>query len=782
MAILAVSALVGTVAVRLRQPLICAFIAVGILLGPSGLDWIQSNDQIHLLGEIGLAVLLFVVGLKLDLHLIRSMGPVSLATGLGQVAFTSVGGFFLAWALGMTPLTALYVAVALTFSSTIIVVKLLSDKRETEALHGRIALGFLIVQDLVVVLAMVGLSVLAGQSHLHPGLQVLLVLVKAAGMIAVVSLASFLVLPRLVPLLGRSTELLVLFSIAWALALAHLGSVLGFSKEVGAFAAGVSLASTAYRDILGARLVALRDFLLLFFFLDLGSRLDMGALGSQVVASVVLSLFVLIGNPIIVMVIMGYMGYRRRTGLLAGLTVAQISEFSLILIAMGAAAGHVGQDAVGVVTLVGLITIGLSTYMILYSQPLYEWLAPYLGIFERKVPYREDAVKGLAVGTRTADVVLFGLGRYGSAIARGLMERDRHVLGVDFNPQAVREWTALGWPAVYGDAEDPEFASLLPLAGARWVVSSIREPRVNAAIAQAVRHAGYRGNLALSGDARAEVAGAAGDAADLFLVPFENAAEQAVALLLATEEEIARRHMDKVIEALSDHYIICGFGRMGQQICRDLQRQGFPHVVVEENPEQLPRLKEREVLHVAGKACEDEVLIRAGIGRARGLIAVAATDEENVFIVLTARVLNPRLQIVARSILEENEDKLRRAGADRVISPYILGGRRMAAAVMKPGVMDFVDLVLHDDSVDTDIVDVAVTAGSPAANKTLGELNLWQAYGVTVLALKHPGEELAAAPSPEVVLREGTELILMGRASQIAEASRVLTNNQPDRW
>ena len=158
--LLLVAAVIGAIGVRLRQPLIVAFIAVGILVGPSVLGWVSANDQVDLLAQLGIALLLFVVGLKLDLHIIRTMGPVALATGLGQVLFTSVIGYFIAIALGMTSVTALYVAVALTFSSTIIIVKLLSDKREVDALHGRIAIGFLIVQDIVVVLVMIGLTAL----------------------------------------------------------------------------------------------------------------------------------------------------------------------------------------------------------------------------------------------------------------------------------------------------------------------------------------------------------------------------------------------------------------------------------------------------------------------------------------------------------------------------------------------------------------------------------------------------------------------------------------------
>ncbi len=524
--LLLLAAAVGALGVRLRQPLIVAFIAVGILVGPSVLGWVSANDQVDLLAKFGITLLLFVVGLKLDLHIIRTMGPVALATGLGQVIFTSVVGYLIGYAFGMTPVTALYVAVALTFSSTIIIVKLLSDKREVDALHGRIALGFLIVQDLVVVLVMIGLNALGATGDVSWTQAAFAVLVKGVGFLLLVGLAMRYLLPRLLHMLSRSHELLVLFGIAWGLALAALGVMLGFSKEVGAFVAGVSLASTPYRDALGARLTSVRDFLLLFFFLDLGAQLDLGLLGAQLVESLVFSLFVLIGNPLIVMVIMGVLGYRSRTGFLAGLTVAQISEFSLVLGALGLSLGHISAETMGLITLVGLITISVSTYMIIYSHPLYERLAPWLRIFERRQPHREamqDAVPDDAV----PQVILFGLGRYGSGIARSLREGGWRVLTVDFNPDLVRAGDPMGYPVIFGDAEDPEFIATLPLGRVQWVVSTARERHVNLSLIHALKGLDYGGRIAITAQSPDEVARLEQAGADVVLVPFADAAHEA---------------------------------------------------------------------------------------------------------------------------------------------------------------------------------------------------------------------------------------------------------------
>ncbi|HET6518695.1 MAG TPA: cation:proton antiporter, partial [Geminicoccaceae bacterium] len=346
-ALLVLASAVGLLGLALRQPLIVSFIAVGILAGPSVLGVVHSSEPIELLAQLGIAVLLFLVGLKLDLHLIRTIGGVSLATGLGQVVFTSVIGFVICLALGLDPLTGLYVAVALTFSSTIIVVKLLSDKREIDSLHGRIALGFLIVQDLVVVLAMTVLSAFGvGVAADAPVAGVLLVVVNGALLLGAVGLFIRYVADPLLARVARAPELLLCFAIAWATFGAALADLLGFSKELGGLLAGVSLASTPYREAISSRLTSLRDFLLLFFFIVLGSHLDLGLVGGQVAPALVLSAFVLIGNPLIVLAIMGAMGYRKRTGFLAGLTVAQISEFSLIFMAMGLTLGHVDAEAV----------------------------------------------------------------------------------------------------------------------------------------------------------------------------------------------------------------------------------------------------------------------------------------------------------------------------------------------------------------------------------------------------------------------------------------------------
>ena len=530
----------GIVGTLLRQPMIVAFIAAGLLAGPDVLNIVRSTEAVALLSQISIAVLLFLVGLKLDMTLVRNLGRVAVATGLGQVGFTSAIGFVLCLVMGFDWVTSLYVAVALTFSSTIIIVKLLSDKREVDSLHGKIALGFLIVQDLFVVFAMVVVSTMgigAPEAHGGGGLGTLVI-----GTLALTALAWVFIrhlADPLTRLLGRSGELLVIFAVAWAAGLAAVADLVGLGKELGGLLAGVTLASTPVRDLLGARLAALRDFLLLFFFLSLGAGMDLGTLGAQVGPAVVLSLFVLIGNPLIVLAIMGYMGYRKRTGFLAGLTVAQISEFSLIFMAMGIALGHVEAGAMGLVTLVGLVTITLSVYMITWSQKLYEFCAPLLGIFERRTPFRELAEDTPGAEDRPHDVLVLGLGRFGARIAGGLRAAGLRPLGVDFNPESVRMAREAGFDAIMGDAHDPEFLAHLPLGSFSAVVSAT--PRITGALTEAdghaaataaLREAGFRGLIAVTVDDPARAGRYHEIGADLVLSPFDDAAEVSVARLL----------------------------------------------------------------------------------------------------------------------------------------------------------------------------------------------------------------------------------------------------------
>jgi len=520
--ILFLAALLGSLGQLLKQPLIVMFIALGILVGPTVLDVVHSKENIHLLAEVGIVILLFIVGLKLDLRIIKSVGRVALLTGLGQVLFTSLIGYLIGMGMGFSTIHSFYIAVALTFSSTIIIVKLLSDKKEIDSLHGQIAVGFLIVQDIVVILVMIVLSTMRQENESPLWQAILQTVLSGAVLVLLTWLAMKWIIPRLSNFLARSQEMLVLFAIAWAVSLASLGEIMSFSGEVGAFLAGVSLASSSFKETISSRLVSLRDFLLLFFFVNLGAELNFDVIGNQVGKAFVFSFFVLIGNPIIVLIIMGVMGYKKRTSFLAGLTVAQISEFSLIFAGLGLSIGHINEETVGLITLVGLITIGLSTYLILYSHPIYEFIAPALSIFERKNikdPFLQDQTG------KTYELIIFGFGRFGSKIADILdQHKEINYLGIDFDPLVVRNEKKAGRNVVYADMEDPEIFDQIPFQNTKCVISTVPILDASNHLVENLKNNNFEGKIYLTALKAKDQALFKESGADKVLIPHHMAA------------------------------------------------------------------------------------------------------------------------------------------------------------------------------------------------------------------------------------------------------------------
>lgn len=526
--ILVFAAVAGGIAQLLKQPILVAYIVVGVLAGPSVLGIVSSAGEVELLAKVGIAILLFLVGLKLDINLIRSTGLIALLTGVGQVVFTSVVGYFIIIALGYDPLPALYIAVALTFSSTIIIVKLLSDKRELDMLHGRIAVGFLIVQDLLVIIAMI-LIVAIGESTGGPITgQIARTFFSGFVFLGVVALIAKYVLPRILDWLVRDQELTLLFSVSWAVALGAASFSLGLSLEIGAFIAGVALASTPYRESIGARLVSLRDVMILFFFISLGAELNFTNAYNQVWPAIILSIFVLIGNPIIVMIIMGVMGYRSLVSFKAGLAVAQISEFSLILIALGYSLNQVDEQVLSLVTMVGVITITISTYFILYSDQIYKKIQRYLKIFELRNP-----TKGLEQDNldNPYDFIVVGAGRLGSGIVSGLRALGAEILVIDYDPQSLNKIRSEGVETLYGDVSEPEFAAALPIHETNQIICAIPDITTNAVLLEVLNRLEYQGQMTLTAmdDDAARLLGS--DPKVKIIRPFKTAAENIVSEL-----------------------------------------------------------------------------------------------------------------------------------------------------------------------------------------------------------------------------------------------------------
>ena len=492
--ILALAVAGGAIAKLLRQPVVVSFIVVGILAGPTAFNLVEGADEIRLFAKFGIAILLFLVGLKLDFHMIRSTGKVALIAGLSQVAFTAAVGFGLAVLFGFETTTALYIAVALTFSSTIIIIKLIGDKRELDTLYGRIAVGILIVQDILVVAAMVVIVTIGTPGEGSVVTDLVVTLASSAVFLGVAAFASRFVLEKVLDWISKSPELTLLFGVAWAIVLAAISTLIGLSMEIGAFVAGVSLASTAYRESLGARMVSLRDVMLLFFFIELGASLTFADALGQLWPAIVLSVFVLVGKPLIVFAIMGWMGYRSITSFRTGVALAQISEFSLILIALGFSLGQVDSAVLSLVTLVAVFTITVSSYFILYTDKLYSMMQGFMHLFERgKAEAVDEESQSLSF-----DAIVVGSGRFGSEVISGLISSGSSVLAVDLDPDALARARELGAETLFGDVGDPDFAKMLPMHQSDTLICTAPDRSTNTLLLGSIKSLGYEGKIYLT--------------------------------------------------------------------------------------------------------------------------------------------------------------------------------------------------------------------------------------------------------------------------------------------
>lgn len=470
-AIIVIATVIGGLVHLLRQPLMIGHIITGLIVGPYFLNIVHSTETIDLFSQLGIALLLFIVGLSLNPRVIKEVGSVSLVTGVGQVLLTLLIGFALASLLGFPPIQATYIGIALTFSSTIIILKLLSDKKDLNRLYGKIATGFLLVQDLIAVAILIVVS--SSTSNLDATTLLTQMAIKGAILLAVISFVTVYILPTLSNFFARNQEFLFLFSLSWGLGLALLFKMLGFSVEIGALAAGITLATSPYNYEISAKLRPLRDFFIILFFILLGSHLSIDQISGVIIPALIFSLVILIGNPIIMMSLMGALGYNKRTGFKAGLTVAQISEFSLVLISMGAKVGQLPAEIVSLITVVALITITASTYMIIHSDALYTLFEPFLNIFERRKPKSDGSRDG------SPEIILFGFDQVGHDFLESFQRLNKRFLVIDYDPSIIRHLTQLEIPCKYGDANDHEFLEELSLERAKLVVSTLIDTETN---------------------------------------------------------------------------------------------------------------------------------------------------------------------------------------------------------------------------------------------------------------------------------------------------------------
>lgn len=477
--IVGIAAIISIIGRVIRQPPIVAYLITGVIAGPLFLKIVSPTDTLQSLAHLGVALLLFIVGISLDFRVLKQLGGTAVVGGLATMAVVTTIMFFIAQALGFQSIAAIYIAIAFSFSSTVVVVKILSDKKEIDSLHGQIALGILIIEDFVAAIALMIIPVISGGEAITIGLQIS----KAIGLIAGVFIFGRIVFPLLIGIAAKSQEILFLFSIAWALVISILFNAVGLSTEIGALIAGMVIASSKYSLEIKSKIKGVRDFFVILFFVFFGAQLAGPITGSLVGKAVLISIFILIGKPIIVMSFMRSFGFKKRTNFLAGTSLAQVSEFSLIVILLGFTLGHVSQEVFSLSILVALITIGISSYTMYFSHSIYKTLSRFLNIFDGKRHELDRIPKG-----EIYDVLLLGYNRVGFNLLKAFTLAKKKYLIIDYNPITILNLSRKGINCIYGDVNDTELLKSLNIDKVKIIISTIPEYGTNLSVLKAIQN------------------------------------------------------------------------------------------------------------------------------------------------------------------------------------------------------------------------------------------------------------------------------------------------------
>lgn len=450
-----------------RQPLVVAYFLAGILLGPLGLGLIKEGDIIRTLSEFGIAFLLFIVGLELDLRRLKDLGVVSAVTAISKSVLMFGVGFLIAGPIGFNQMEAIYIGLLLAFSSTMVVIKLLSDKNELETLHGRLILGILLVEDVIAILALSMLS--AGEFSL-PALAVSFL--KGIGLFSIAILMSRFVLPTVFKFVAKSQELLFMTALSLCFIFSALSELAGFSMAIGSFVAGISVATFPYNLEIVGRVRSLRDFFATIFFVSLGMEIWFADMKSVILPLIIFLPLVIFLKPIIVMFFTSLFGYKRRPAFLTAIGLTQISEFSLIIALQGLALGHIDQNLFSLVVLCGVITMTVTSYFIKFDNRLYQKLSKFLIPFD-KIPSRKIVQLEELPKRFKGHVIVVGAHRMGFSIVRTLQKLKKEFLVVEFDPDIIQVLLDEGIPCIYGDIGDMEILGRIDLDDADMIISTV---------------------------------------------------------------------------------------------------------------------------------------------------------------------------------------------------------------------------------------------------------------------------------------------------------------------
>lgn len=455
----------------IRQPLIIAYILTGIIVGPAVLHLTKDAQTFNVFSDIGIALLLFIIGLGLNPRVIREVGRTATIVGFFQVAVIAILGFMVGRGFGLNGNESLFLGASLAISSTIIILKLIGDKKEQGRLYGKIAVSVSLVQDIIAIALVVATS--AAQNGALNFSSLIILAIKALVIGWIIYAISTRLLPKIHKIIAGSQEFLFLFAIAWGLCSAALFAKIRLSSEIGALLAGICLAPLPSAQEISARLRPLRDFFLIVFFISLGSNLNFSSLGSNLGLVIVAIAIAVIIKPLVAMATLGFMGYTKRTSFKTAVSLAQVSEFSIVLIVLGESKGLISHTFVSNIIFITLASIAASTYMITFSDSLFTRFDRRLDMFERKKAMGEPKPEA------NNELVLFGYQRGGHEFVSLFKKLGKSYVVIDYDPEIIDILDSRKINYLYGDATDAELLEESGTERAKLVVSTIPDYDVN---------------------------------------------------------------------------------------------------------------------------------------------------------------------------------------------------------------------------------------------------------------------------------------------------------------
>lgn len=540
--IIIAAAVLGYIARLLKQPLIISYILAGVIIGPFGLNFIGNETTILSISELGITFLLFLVGMELNINKVKEVGKVVLIGGLIQIALTAAFTAAIAHFIGFSLIESFYVSIVLSFSSTLVIVKHLSDKREIDSLHGRIIVGTLVLQDIIAIMAISILPTLGDFNLVAVGYSAL----SGISLMALAYILSRFVLGRIFDFSAKDGELLFLSSLAVCFVFAYLATLMGFSMTIGAFLAGVIIANLPYSLDVIEKIKSLTTFFSALFFVTLGMQIVPNTLPEILLPLLILTGIAVIMKPLIIYPIVYLFGYHKKTSFLTAISMGQVSEFSLIIVAEGILLKHLTPDILSLIITLTVVSMAISTYFLNTATSLYNKYEQYLGFIDKLFKRKNTEFLENDETYQQINVVVNGYANVEGSMVEKFMNAGKKVLIIDNDPDVIRKLKETKMNCMYGDLAENNIFDKIDMKKVEIIMSTTPDYHGNMSIIKRVREMNKKAIIIVNANRVDESFDLYNVGADYVVIPHIEGEKHAAVLLEDFNNDISKVLPNKI--------------------------------------------------------------------------------------------------------------------------------------------------------------------------------------------------------------------------------------------